>query len=245
VLRRALLSGGAFASTLDEPGSPGRAYLDLRAGSRDVVARRDARVLVEQLPARRPNMPKAERDAWLARMKRVPPAQVKIQGAGAGGRPRRARRRRARRDPHQVVRTGRDGARGRRLEARRRPDDRTAVTRDRPHDVARWLYRIDANYTWTSPFRQESDYAFSTRRAACGCWSSATARSPSRALHLERLRSQVLRAGSFVRHAEGVVNARTGHRETYYASMVHDALYQFLADGLPLTRVQPTTASCP
>jgi len=37
---------------------------------------------------------------------------------------------------------------------------------------------------------------------------------------------------------EGVVNARTGQRKTYYASLVHDALYQFLGDGLPLARKQ-------
>lgn len=35
---------------------------------------------------------------------------------------------------------------------------------------------------------------------------------------------------------EGVVHVRTGKPKTYYASLVHDALYQFLPDGLPLKR---------
>ena len=35
---------------------------------------------------------------------------------------------------------------------------------------------------------------------------------------------------------EGVVHVRTGKPKTYYASLVHDALYQFLPDGLPLGR---------
>ncbi|MBI4637148.1 MAG: DUF1353 domain-containing protein [Candidatus Rokubacteria bacterium] len=35
---------------------------------------------------------------------------------------------------------------------------------------------------------------------------------------------------------EGVVSTLTGRPKTYYASLVHDALYQFLRDGLPLRR---------
>jgi hypothetical protein len=35
---------------------------------------------------------------------------------------------------------------------------------------------------------------------------------------------------------EGVVHVKTERPKTYYASLVHDALYQFLRDGLPLTR---------
>ena len=31
-------------------------------------------------------------------------------------------------------------------------------------DVAKWLYRLPANYTWTSPFRHDADYAFADSR---------------------------------------------------------------------------------
>jgi len=37
---------------------------------------------------------------------------------------------------------------------------------------------------------------------------------------------------------DGVVDSSTKQPKTYYASLVHDALYQFLLDGLPLTRAQ-------
>jgi hypothetical protein len=37
---------------------------------------------------------------------------------------------------------------------------------------------------------------------------------------------------------EGVVDSRTRRPKTFYASLVHDALYQFVPDGLPLTRRQ-------
>ena len=33
-----------------------------------------------------------------------------------------------------------------------------------------------------------------------------------------------------------MVHARTGRPKTYYASLIHDALYQYLPDGLPLER---------
>jgi hypothetical protein len=35
---------------------------------------------------------------------------------------------------------------------------------------------------------------------------------------------------------DGVVDTRTGRPKTYYASLIHDALYQFLDDGMPMTR---------
>jgi hypothetical protein len=81
-----VLSGNAFASTLDEPGSPGRAYLDIRARL-EKTSSPDAMLASLSSNYRRvvSNMPKAERDAWLARMKRVPPAQVKIQAQALAG----------------------------------------------------------------------------------------------------------------------------------------------------------------
>jgi Protein of unknown function (DUF1353) len=35
---------------------------------------------------------------------------------------------------------------------------------------------------------------------------------------------------------DGVIDSRTRRPKTYHASLVHDALYQFVPDGLPLTR---------
>jgi hypothetical protein len=37
---------------------------------------------------------------------------------------------------------------------------------------------------------------------------------------------------------DGVVDSRTQRAKTYYASLVHDAMYQFLLDGLPYRRGQ-------
>jgi hypothetical protein len=35
---------------------------------------------------------------------------------------------------------------------------------------------------------------------------------------------------------DGPVHARTGRPKAYFGSLVHDALYQFLRDGLPIRR---------
>ncbi|HEY8242717.1 MAG: hypothetical protein ACHQJ7_03630 [Vicinamibacteria bacterium] len=81
-----LLAGGAFAAPVDEPGSPGRAYLDLRTAV-EKAASPDAMLAYLSANYRRvvSNLPKAERDAWLARMKRVPPPPVKIQAQALAG----------------------------------------------------------------------------------------------------------------------------------------------------------------
>jgi hypothetical protein len=35
---------------------------------------------------------------------------------------------------------------------------------------------------------------------------------------------------------DGVIDSRTGRPKTFYASLVHDALYQFLSEGSPVSR---------
>ena len=83
-----VLAGGAAAAVVDEPGSPGRAYLDLRA-TVERSSSPDAVLPYLSANYRRvvSNLPKAERDAWLARLKRVPPASapVKLQAQALAG----------------------------------------------------------------------------------------------------------------------------------------------------------------
>ena len=79
-------NAAAQGPAIDGPGSPGRAYLDLRA----VVEKAGApEAVLPYLSSnyRRvvANLPRAERDAWLARMKRVPPAQPRLQAQALAG----------------------------------------------------------------------------------------------------------------------------------------------------------------
>ncbi len=101
----------------------------------------------------------------------------------------------------------------------------------------RWLYRLEQSFTWHSKHPIPEDLVFRDKTGAvrlileeCGrlivtrdyAWNGC---SPKFCVFDLLLGTP-----------EGVVHARTGRPKTYYASLVHDALYQFLPDGLPLKR---------
>lgn len=103
----------------------------------------------------------------------------------------------------------------------------------------KWLYRLDQNFSWDSGLPLEGDYAFKDKTgvvrlilegggritvAAGYAWNGC---SPKFCLFDLLLGTP-----------EGVVDARTGRPKTYFASLVHDALYQFAGDGLPMSRRQ-------
>jgi catechol 2,3-dioxygenase-like lactoylglutathione lyase family enzyme len=106
-------------------------------------------------------------------------------------------------------------------------------------DVAKWLYRLSANYEWTSPFALDEDYAFADSAGRVRLVLERNgAITVTRGYTWNGCSPKVSAFDLLIGTPEGVVNARTGQRKTYFASLVHDALYQFLADGLPLTRRQ-------
>lgn len=88
VVALAALALPAFAAAAvgEEAGTPARAYLDLRAA---VGKATTAEAMFPYLSAtyRRvvSNLPAAERNDWLQRLKRVPPAEVKIQAQALAG----------------------------------------------------------------------------------------------------------------------------------------------------------------
>ena len=101
----------------------------------------------------------------------------------------------------------------------------------------RWRYCLDRHYSWPSGLRFDQDWAFADRAGvvrlilrtdgtmtvtAGYAWDGCTPK------------CCVLDLSIGV--PDGVVNADTGKPKTYYASLIHDALYQFLPDDLPLTR---------
>ena len=80
------LPAPALAAVGEEPGSPARAYVDLRAAAAKATS---AEAMLPYLSAtyRRviANLPAAERQDWLQRLKRMPPAPVKIQAQALAG----------------------------------------------------------------------------------------------------------------------------------------------------------------
>jgi len=107
------------------------------------------------------------------------------------------------------------------------------------HDVAKWLYRLDASYAWTSPFAFDADRAFadSTGRVRLVLERGGTI-TVTRGYAWNGCSPKFRLLDLLIGTPEGVVNARTGERKTYFASLIHDALYQFRGDGLPLSRAQ-------
>lgn len=102
----------------------------------------------------------------------------------------------------------------------------------------KWLYKIEKNFSWESELDIAEDQAFKDTTGKVR-------------LLLERGgRITVMRGYAWngcspkfcvfdflIGTPDGVVSDRTGRPKTYHASLVHDALYQFMPDGLPLSRL--------
>jgi hypothetical protein len=104
------------------------------------------------------------------------------------------------------------------------------------NDVS-WLYRLARSHAWESGLPVEKDIAFRDKKGRVR-------------LVLEKGGRVIVMRGYawngcspkfclfdlLVGTPDGVVDVRTGRPKTYFASLVHDALCQFLPDGLPLSR---------
>ncbi len=102
-----------------------------------------------------------------------------------------------------------------------------------------WLYRLSTSFTWQSNLPISEDLAFKDKTGKV------------RLILEQGGRITVTRGYSWngcspkgclfdlnFGTPDGTVDATSGRPKTYFASLVHDALYQFLPDGLPLTRAQ-------
>jgi len=102
-----------------------------------------------------------------------------------------------------------------------------------------WRYRLDHAYSWQSPYRFERDWAFEDRTGVVRLIvrTDGTIMVP-RDYAWDGCTPKFCLLGFSFGVPDGVVHSRTGRPKTYYASLIHDALYQFLPDDLPLTRRQ-------
>jgi hypothetical protein len=110
-------------------------------------------------------------------------------------------------------------------------------------NAVKWLYRLESNFSWRSPFRFQTNYVFFDKEKKPRlvllkngevvvtegyCWNGCS--------------PKVCVLDLLIGTPEGVVHVRSGRPKTAPASMVHDAMYQFLSAGLPLTRAQADRA---
>ena len=103
-----------------------------------------------------------------------------------------------------------------------------------------WLFKLEKNYSWESGLRLENDYVYFDANknkvrlivekngritiTKGYCWNGCS--------------PKVCIFDINVGTPDGVVHRKSGRPKTYFASLVHDALYQFRKVDAPYTRRQ-------
>ena len=104
------------------------------------------------------------------------------------------------------------------------------------NDVS-WLYRLYASHAWESGLAIENDVAFRDKKGRVRLVLEKGGRIVvMRGYAWNGCSPKFCLCDILLGTPDGVVDVRTGRPKTYYASLVHDALCQFLPDGLPLSR---------
>jgi hypothetical protein len=103
----------------------------------------------------------------------------------------------------------------------------------------RWVFTLPQAFAWSSGFTVTEDLAFKDKTGTV----RLILERPSRIIVTEGYAwdgctPKICVFDVLFGTPDGVVDATTKRPKTYYASLVHDALYQFLLDGLPLQRWQ-------
>lgn len=97
-----------------------------------------------------------------------------------------------------------------------------------------WLYRLEMNFSWESGLTFGRDYAFKDKTGVVRLILEQGGRiTVTRGYAWDGCSPKFCFFDILLGTPDGVVDARTGRPKTYYASLVHDALYQFVPDGLP------------
>ncbi len=103
----------------------------------------------------------------------------------------------------------------------------------------RWLYVLDRNYSWESGLDIHEDFAFKDKTGIVRLILEGGGRlTVTRGYAWNGCSPKFCLFDILLGAPDGVVDSRTGRPKTYHASLVHDALYQFVPDRLPLTRRQ-------
>ena len=104
-------------------------------------------------------------------------------------------------------------------------------------DSAPWVYKLERCFCWESGCAVPDDYVFFD--SAGKVWlfiERSGAITVMKGYAWNGCTPKVCFLDLLIGTPEGAVYGETGKRKTYYASLVHDALYQFLREASPLTR---------
>lgn len=102
-----------------------------------------------------------------------------------------------------------------------------------------WLYVLERNFSWESGLTLVEDFAFKDKHGTVRLVLEKGGRiTVTRGYAWNGCSPKFCLFDVVFGTPEGVVDSRTGKPKTYYAPLVHDALYQFIPDGVALTRAE-------
>ena len=106
-------------------------------------------------------------------------------------------------------------------------------------DTVRWLYRLDRNFTWQSGLNVSEDLVFYDGKGKVRLIIETDGRlTVTQGYAWNGCSPKIYFLDLLFGMPDGAVYKPTGKPKTYFASMVHDALYQFLGTGTPISRAQ-------
>ena len=101
----------------------------------------------------------------------------------------------------------------------------------------RWLYKLEKSFTWVSNHRVAEELVFKDKTGVVRLIIEPTGEiTVTRGYAWNGCSPKGCIFDLLFGTPEGVVHVRTEKPKTYYASLIHDALYQFLPEGLPVKR---------
>lgn len=104
-------------------------------------------------------------------------------------------------------------------------------------DGAAWLYRLERNFTWDSGHSVPKDLVFRDKGGTVRLVIETSGRvTVMRGYAWNGCSPKFCLFDILIGTPDGVVHVGTGRPKAYFASLVHDALYQFLPLSAPLTR---------
>ena len=103
-----------------------------------------------------------------------------------------------------------------------------------------WLYRLERNYSWQSGLSFSEDLVYRDTSGKVRLILEQDGRmTVTKGYAWNGCSPKFCFFDLLLGTPDGVVNANTGRPKTYFASLIHDALYQFLkVSPTPLTRSQ-------
>ncbi len=103
----------------------------------------------------------------------------------------------------------------------------------------KWVFELEQDFSWKSGFTFTDDFAFKDKTGIVRLILLRNGKmTVNKSYAWDGCSPKICIFDMLFGTPDGVVDSRTRKPKTYHASLIHDALYQFLPAGVPLTRKQ-------